>query len=84
MARQFAEPKEIKVRTNIKGTPVSLVRNGRSERVARVYQQWRAIDEWWGEETDRHYFTVGTSSGLVCDIFRDAGRKSWFMSKIHD
>jgi hypothetical protein len=84
MARQFAEPKEIKVRTNIKGIPVSLVRKGRSERVARIYQQWRATDSWWAEEIERQYFMVGTTSGLVCDIFRDASRNSWFLSKIHD
>ena len=84
MAKQFTEPKEIKVKTSINGIPVSLVRNGRSERVVRVYRQWRASDEWWGKEAERHYFTIGTKSGLVCDVFRDTGENQWFLSKIHD
>jgi hypothetical protein len=84
MTRRFTEPKEIKVRTSINGIPVSIVRNGRSERVARVYKQWRASDDWWGKETERHYFTIGTKNGLVCDVFRDTGDNRWFLSNIHD
>jgi len=45
MARRLAEPQEIRVRTSINGVPVSLIRNGRSERVAAVYQQWRNLSE---------------------------------------
>lgn len=84
MARRLAEPQEIKVRTSINGVPVSLVRNSRSERIAAVYQQWRASDSWWGKEVERHYFTVRTNTGLVCNIFRDTVDNHWFLSEIHD
>jgi len=33
---------------------------------------------------ERDYFMVRTSTGLVCDIFRDATTKQWYLSKIHD
>jgi len=84
MAKQFAEPQPIKVTPSINGVPVNLVRNGRREKVVAIYQRWRAADRWWGEEVERDYFMVRTSTGLVCDIFRDATTKQWYLSKIHD
>ena len=84
MSKQFAEPQPIKVNTSINGAPVSLVRNGRREKVVAIYQRWRAADRWWGEEVERDYFTVRTNTGLVCDISRDTGTKRWYLNKIHD
>lgn len=84
MAKQVGRPPEIKVRTNISGVPVGLVRNGRSEKVTAIYERWRVADEWWGEDVERDYFRVRTSAGLVCDIFRDRTSNCWYLSKIHD
>jgi hypothetical protein len=84
MAKQFAEPQPIKVSTNIHGVPVSLVRNGRREKILAIYQRWRTSDRWWGDEVERDYFTVRTNTGFVCDISRDTTTKQWYLNKIHD
>lgn len=84
MTKQFAEPQQIKVNTSINGAPVSLVRNGRREKVLAIYQRWRAADRWWGEEVERDYFMVRTNTGLVCDISRDTATKLWYLNRIHD
>jgi hypothetical protein len=84
MAKQLKKPLEIGVRTNIAGVPVSLIRDGRSEKVTAIYERWRVADEWWGKEVERDYFRVKTSAGLVGDIFRDTTSNRWYLSKIHD
>jgi hypothetical protein len=84
MAKQLEKPLEIRVRANIAGVPVSLIRNGRSEKVTAIYGRWRIADEWWGKEVERDYFRVRTSAGLVGDIFRDTTSNRWYLSKILD
>ncbi len=75
---------KIEVRANINGTPVSFTRNGHREKVAAIYERWRLADEWWGSEVERDYFRVKTSSGLVCDIYRDTTSNCWYLDRIHD
>jgi len=84
MAKQLEKPQEINVRTNIKGVPVGLTRNGHREKVVAIYERWRVADEWWGSEVERDYFRIRTSAGLVCDIFRNTVANRWYLSKIHD
>jgi hypothetical protein len=84
MTKQLQRPSEITVRSNIDGVPVSLIRNGRREKVAAIYGRWRVADEWWGKEVERDYFRIRTSAGLVCEIFRDTTSNRWYLSKIHD
>lgn len=84
MAKHVERPPEIEVRANINGVPVSLVRNGRREKVTGIYERWRVADEWWGKEVERDYFRIKTSAGLVCDIFRETTSGNWYLSKILD
>lgn len=84
MAKLFGKPKEIRVRTNASGVPVSLSRDGTREKVTAIYNDWKVGDQWWGEEVERRYFRVKTSKGLVCDIYHDIGTNNWYLSKIHD
>lgn len=78
MARLLEKPEELKVTANIEGTPLTISRNGKSERVTRIYNQWRAPDELSVQETSKHYFRVRTSKGLY-DIFKDTASSSWFL-----
>ena len=66
------------------GAPVSVIRNGRCEMVTAIYERWRLSDEWWGKEVERDYFRVGTSAGIVLDIYRDSASGGWYLDKIHD
>lgn len=76
MAKLLEKPEEIKVSSNIKGMPLSLVRNGRREKIIRIYQHW--------QEGQRNYFTVKSSTGLACDIYHEIATKLWYLSKIHN
>ena len=84
MAKVLEKPEELKVRVNVQGVPITLARNGDRQRVTKVYQHWRVVEEWWGKEITRNYFRVKTSKGLVCDIYRDMPGGGWFLSQIYD
>lgn len=78
MARLLEKLEEIKVRANIEGTPLSLTRNGKSEKITRIYEHWQ------GEEVQRDYFRIKTSKGLACDIYHDTVANLWYLTRIHD
>ena len=84
MAKVLEKPEELKVSVNIQGIPVTLARNGGRQRITRVYQHWRVVEEWWGREMTRNYFRVKTNKGLVCDIYRDMPNGNWYLSQIYD
>lgn len=84
MARLLEKPEEIKVSSNVNGIPLSLVRNGKREKITRIYQHWRVTEEWRGKEIQRHYFRIKTSKGLAGDIYHDIAANLWYLSKIHD
>jgi hypothetical protein len=84
LARILEKPEELKVSVNVRGVPLTLVRNGESQRVTKVYEQWRVAEEWWGREVSRNYFKVKTTKGLVYDIYRDMPGGSWSLSRIYD
>jgi hypothetical protein len=78
------KPEELRVRVNVRGMPLTLVRDGEKERVTKVYEQWRVTEEWWGKEISRSCFRVKTSKGLVYDIYRDTFNDCWYLSKVYD
>jgi len=84
MTSLLEKPEKIRVNSNVKGTPLSLARNGRPEKVTRIYQHWRVTEEWWGKEIHRDYFRIKTSRGLAYDIYHDIAAGLWYLSKIHD
>lgn len=84
MAKLLEKPEELKVSVNVQGIPLTLVRNGEAQRITKVYQRWRVVEEWWGKEILRNYFRVKTSRGLVCDIYRDMPAGCWYLSRIYD
>ncbi len=84
MVKLLEKPEELKVSVNIQGVPLTLVRDGEKQRVTKVYQNWRVVEEWLGKEISRNYFRVKTNRGLVCDIYRDMPTGCWYLSRIHD
>ena len=83
MAKLMEKPEELRVTVNVEGIPLTIFRNGKGERVTRVYQHWRVAEEWWGEEVPKEYFTVKTNTGLVYDVYQDVLTDSWYLSRIH-
>ena len=77
MTRLSKNPEEIKVTSNIKGIPVGLTRAGKREKVTAIYDRWYI-------ETEKYYFRVKTSPGLVYDIYHDVVNNYWYLAKIHD
>jgi len=84
MSKQPEKAQRIEVKTNMAGAPVSVIRNGFRERVTAIYERWRLSDEWWEKEVERDYFRVGTSAGIVLDIYRDNASNCWYLDRIHD
>jgi hypothetical protein len=84
LAKILEKPEELKVKVNIQGVPINLVRNGESQRVTKVYEQWRVAEEWWGKEILKNYFRVKINKGQVYDIYRDMLNDCWYLSKVYD
>jgi hypothetical protein len=82
MAKLLEKPEELRVTANIEGTPVTITRNGKAERVTRIYQQWRISEHLFEQENLKSYFKVRTSKGLIYDIFRDTVSNSWFLGRV--
>jgi hypothetical protein len=82
MAKLLEKPEALRVTANIEGTPLTITRNGKAERVTRIYQQWRVSEQLFEQENLKNYFRVRTSKGLICDIFRDTASNSWFLGRV--
>jgi hypothetical protein len=81
MAKLLEKPEELRVSANIEGTPVTISRNGKAERVTRIYKQWQVSEQLFEQENFKNYFTVKTSKGLY-DIYRDMASNSWYLGRI--
>jgi hypothetical protein len=81
MAKLLERPEELRVTVNIEGTPLTISRNGKAERVTRIYQQWQVSEQELGQENFKNYFRVKTSKGLY-DIFRDTASNSWYLGRV--
>jgi hypothetical protein len=81
MAKLLEQPEELKVTANIEGTPLTVSRNGKPERVTRIYQQWQVPDEISQQENLKNYFRVKTNKGLY-DIYRESISNSWYLGRV--
>lgn len=84
MAKLLEKPEELRVTANIEGTPLTITRNGKAERVTRIYQRWNVSEQLFQREILKNYFKVRTSKGVICDIFRDTASNSWYLGRICD
>jgi len=71
------QPEAINVTKNVEGVPVSLQKSGKREKITRIYDRWYA-------ETEKDYFRVKTSKGLVYDIYHNITNDCWYIAKIYD
>ncbi len=83
MAKLLDKPEELRVSANIEGTPLTINRNGKAERVTRIYQQWQVSEQLLEQENFKNYFTIKTSKGLY-DIYRDMASNSWYLGRVCD
>ena len=81
MAKLLEKPEELRVIANIEGTPLTINRNGRTEHVTRIYQQWQVSEQLFEQEYLKNYFRIKTSRGLY-DIYRDTASNSWFLGRV--
>ena len=84
MTKLLEKPEELRVTTNIEGTPLSINRNGKVERVTRIYQQWRVSEQLWAQEISKNYFRVRTGKGFIYDVYHDVTSNLWYLSRIYD
>ena len=84
MTKLIEKTNELKVNTNIEGTPLTITRNGKAERVTRIYQQWHEFEQLWEQEILKIYFKVRISKGFICDIYRDTTSNLWYLGRIYE
>lgn len=73
----------LKVRTNIEGTPVYIVREAKRESIIRIYYREHGSEE-DVDHLRKSYVTVRTNKGRTYDIYREAISKTWCISRIYD
>ena len=86
MTRLWGEGAAIAVATNEAGQPTRLQWQGRVHRVQRIHQVWQVDTDWYDEagQIRRAYWTVTTTSGLLCVLYQDLMQNRWYLSKIYD
>jgi hypothetical protein len=84
MAKLLERPEELKVTTNIEGTPLTIARNGKPERITMIYKHWHESEQLQSQEILKKCFRVRTSKGLICDIYRDVASNLWYLNSICD
>ncbi len=84
MARLVKKPERLKVTANIEGTPLTITRDGKAERVTRIYHQWHESEQFCDQAILKNYFRVRTNKGLIYDIYRDTASNSWYLGRIFD
>jgi len=84
MAKLLEKPEELKVITNIEGIPLTITRNGKSERVTMIYQQLSASEQLWSQEIPQNCYRIRINKCVIYDICHDVISKSWYLNRIHD
>ncbi len=79
MATVLKKPEELKVNTNVAGTPLAITKNGKTERITKIYQNWHVSENLSTQEITKNYFKVRTGKGLVYDIYYDTNSNLWYL-----
>lgn len=86
MSRLWPEGEPIGVQTNTNDQPVRFTWRERVYRLTQIHQRWEVNADWWRAEGRiwRSYFAVTTTDGLLCVIYQDLEKQTWFLAKVYD
>ena len=84
MTRLLNHPRQIAVKTNDLGEPVTIHRGNGRERVVSTGRRWRVNENWWRQEVSREYFQIETAGGLVAEVYHDMLSGLWYLHRIYD
>ena len=82
MSRLLAPPIPVDVEVDAGGSPARINRplSGALEVVAR----WRVELDWWLQPVRRDYWRVVYEGRLLCEVFHDHDRHTWFLERVFD
>lgn len=84
MAKLLEKPEELRVTVDVEGIPLSIIREGKAERVTRIHQHWHASEQLWSQEISKSCFGIGTNKGIVYDIYHDTISNLWYLNRIYN
>ena len=95
MTRHYGQPIAVTAAESGAGQPAAFRWRGVRYRVREVLATWHLRDRWWESPppadapatsgaSDRHYYRLRCSSGLLCDVYYDAARDGWVLDRVHD
>jgi hypothetical protein len=86
MSRLWPEGEPIVVQLNEHEQPARFTWRGRAYRPVRIHQQWEVDADWWRAEGRiwRSYLALTTSDGLLCVIYQDLEKNTWYLAKVYD
>jgi hypothetical protein len=71
--------------------PRQFVWRDRLYTVAEVLATWHLRNRWWEPvvasptgASDRHYYRLQCTDGLLCDLYHDVARDVWVLDRVHD
>jgi hypothetical protein len=76
-------PREIEVDTSGAGVPYRI----RGEPLVGPVQpvlRWVVEVDWWSRPVSREYWRVLLRGRLLCEIYRDRERGTWFVERVYD
>ena len=80
--RPLASPQPLRVETDERGRPRSVLLEGVVREVASVQDRWRIDDEWWREQpVSRMYYQLQLEGDRVVTVYQDLVRGAWWSQR---
>lgn len=76
--RYLNQPCPLRVLTDPRGAPRSVVVERKARLVARIRDRWRVDDLWWREPLCRIYWELELEDGRVLTLYRDEVAGRWY------
>lgn len=82
MTRLLSPPTPVEVRLAPDGTPMSVsgAYCGSIDPIVR----WRVEAKWWNDPVVREYWRALLNNELLCELYHDLRRDTWFVERIYD
>lgn len=80
------------MRLDAAGHPAQFVWRDATYVVQEVLVGWHLRDRWWENmrdgcgsgASDRHYYRLRCTDGLLCEVYYDAASDYWVLDRVHD